>query len=287
MRPYIFTMPEMAPLPEGQSSVVTTFPDKEQMVEVPETPGHAKALLVGSCHDALSNEAMLAAAYELSRRFDSLTVVITYFRNARSERRTTPQAVVMAKFQAHLWSSLGHRVRIHIIEPHSDLIENYFAGPTVRQHSWLDTLVTRALCERAADVIATVDEGRASAARKMADARNKGFAFISKQRLSGTETRVRSVQGDVNDKTVLIVDDMIATGSSLVKAAQAYRERGAKAVFAVATHGVFAPGSECLDGGPLDRVWVSDTHPHAALEAENIGCVRVMPYLTEFLDRIA
>jgi len=132
-------------------------------------------------------------------------------------------------------------------------------------------------------VLATVDEGRAAVTRKMADARGKGFAFIAKQRLSGTETQVRAVHGDVDGKTVLIVDDMIATGGSLVKAAQAYKERGAKAIYAVATHGVFCdPAPTVLHEAPIERIWVSDTHPGARSNDR----VKVMPILAEFISRL-
>lgn len=111
---------------------------------------------------------------------------------------------------------------------------------------------------------ATVDHGGVHETRKLADARGVGFAHIDKKRLSGTETEVREVHGDVNGCDVVIFDDMISTGGSLMKAAKAYKDRGALRVFAVATHGLFVNGAMSkLPGSAVDGILVTNSHPQA------------------------
>jgi len=134
----IYRMPEFADINLAQPGYlvrVSKFPDGELGIEVPADDKSDDALLFGACHNAEASEAMLATAYELAQRHDSVFVVIAYFRNARSERRTSRETVVMAKLQARLWSGLGSKAHIHMVEPHSDLIENYFTGVAVTQDS--------------------------------------------------------------------------------------------------------------------------------------------------------
>jgi ribose-phosphate pyrophosphokinase len=91
-------------------------------------------------------------------------------------------------------------------------------------------------------------------------------ALIHKKRVSGSDTRVCAVVGDVAGRDVVIFDDMIRTGGSLVQAAEAYVQAGARSVHAVATHLVLPPGTvERLEAAPLARVIGTDTHPNHRL----------------------
>lgn len=260
---------------------VTRFPDGEFSFTLePHKVVGNDVIVLGGCHSAEASETMLALAYEAAR-FNpaSLTVLITYFRNARSERSPNGEAV-LAKFQANLWSGLGlvyPGVKLVFIDLHTDLILNYFTGAvrTVNQSlSFRNMLLSECFQVMSRDplpwshsttVLATVDDGRASAIRKMAAAANCGFASITKKRLSGSETKVHEVHGDsVDGRDVIIIDDMVSTGSSLDNAVQAYKERGARRVFACITHGVFTEGAlERLKASGLDHMLVTDSHPNA------------------------
>src|SRR5690606_13712683 len=91
-------------------------------------------------------------------------------------------------------------------------------------------------------------------------------ALIHKRRLTGSDTRIAAVVGDVSGRDVVIFDDMIRTGGSLAQAAAAYRQAGARSVSAVATHLVLPRGSvEKLEGSPLEEIVGTDTRPNHQL----------------------
>ena len=92
------------------------------------------------------------------------------------------------------------------------------------------------------------------------------MALIHKKRLSGSETKVAAVVGDVAGKNVIIYDDMIRTGGSLIQAAEAYLSAGAKSVSAATTHLVLPAGTvEKLEASPITRIIGTDTHPNYRL----------------------
>lgn len=270
MRRYI-TLPGVTSLAQ-EVVQVEMFPDGETAITVPDISAKDDIVLIGNCHDALAAETFLAAAYEVASHGPaSLTVVNTYFRHARCERKFGSQAV-MAKFQARQWSGVGSiypGVRLVFLDLHNDLVLSYFEGP-VRASN----LSALALLERKMQklwgpltnpVYATVDYGGVHEARKLATARKCGFAHIDKKRLSGTETEIRDVHGDVDGCDVIIFDDIISTAGSMVKAANAYMDRGARRVLGVAAHGLFTNNAIAkLLSSPIEGVLVTDSHPNAA-----------------------
>lgn len=275
------------PTVEGSTLQVEVFPDGETSIRVPDRHRNLDVVLFGECSTVQASEAFLAAAYELaSRGFRSLTIFNTYFRHARSERRVEDK-VAMAKFQARQWSGVGRvfpGVRLVFVELHKDLILNFFEGAVVTENRsfipQLERIVRNDFPNLVNPVYATVDEGGVYAARQLATARGAGFAYIEKHRISGSETHVHRVLGDsVVDRDVVIFDDIISTGSSMVKAAAAYSKLGARNVYAAATHGVFVEDAiNKLAGSPIRCVFVSDSHPNAELAAaQQAGFLRVFP----------
>ncbi len=277
-------MPEVAWRPEGsagygRSVFVHTFPDGETAVSLPAGSVFGNHVtLVGDSASAERSESFLAAAYELASKGPaSLTVINTYFRHARSERPSGDN-ITMAKFQARQWSGLGRMfpgVRLVFLDLHSDLILNYFEGPVVTKHLSARPALKKQILEElppnAEVVYATVDEGGVFAAKELANKDHVGFAYIEKKRLSGSETAVVKVLGDsVAGKTVIIFDDIIATGGSAIKAAQAYTMLGATSVILGATHGVFAGDAlEKLLASDIQAVYVTASHPAAVQAAKD------------------
>jgi ribose-phosphate pyrophosphokinase len=114
-----------------------------------------------------------------------------------------------------------------------------------------------------------------------------GFGFMEKRRSRGVVSG-ELFAGEVAGTAVFIVDDMISTGGTMRRAAAACRARGAQAVFAVATHGLFGPGSGAiLDDPAIDRILVSDSLPTTtAGQSERIGIVSVAPLIGEVVHRL-
>lgn len=254
---------------------VVCYPDGETSITVPEIGISDDIVLIGSCPTAQASETFLAAAMEIASYGPaSLTVVNTYFRHARSDRKVGRQAV-MAKFQARQWSALGVSypgVRLVFVDLHNDLVLSYFEGPVRTSNLSVLPLLEKEACGLwglSDDVVyATVDLGGVYEARALAENRGCGFAHIDKKRINGSKTVIRAVHGDnVNGRDVIIFDDMISTGGSLIEAAAAYRERGARRVYAVACHGLFVGDAvdRLLQSG-IEAILVTDSHP-SAMEA--------------------
>jgi ribose-phosphate pyrophosphokinase len=127
-------------------------------------------------------------------------------------------------------------------------------------------------------VLACTDAGRAKWVESLANDLGVTAAFVYKRRLDGKRTEVSGVSAHVSGKTVVIYDDMIRTGGSLLEAAAAYRDAGAVAIDAVATHGLF-PGDSLAKieaGGLLGSIVVTDSHPRAvALAGTRPGFLQV------------
>lgn len=261
---------------------VQVFPDGEIAIAIPSNGVSGNDItLIGNCATAQASEAFLAAAYEIAAQGPkSFTVINTYFRNARSERADGKWAA-LAKFQARQWSGLGRvypGVRLEFVDLHKDTVMFYFEGavvthnyawrPRLESAVWLHSegLATNRM------VYATVDDGGVYEAKRLADNAKVGFAHIQKKRFSGSETKVLNVLGDrVKGRDVVIFDDMIATGGSMIKAAQAYKERGALRIIVAATHGVFAGDAldAMVNSGVIDKVFVTDSHPNARKAAKS------------------
>ena len=121
-------------------------------------------------------------------------------------------------------------------------------------------------------MLACTDAGRAKWVESLANDLGVDAAFVYKRRTSGSATHVTGVSAHVAGKRVVIYDDMIRTGGSLVSAAQAYRDAGAVAIDAIATHGLFlaARSRRSAATGLLGQIATTDSHPRAvALTSES------------------
>ncbi|MEO1088286.1 MAG: ribose-phosphate diphosphokinase [Acidobacteriota bacterium] len=167
-----------------------------------------------------------------------------------------------------------------LLELHTPGLVHYFEGALTALHLSARRLVLRVARRLAGDepvVLGSVDTGRAKQVESLASELGAAVAFVFKRRLDGETTRVAAVAGEVAGKTVLIYDDMIRTGGSLIGAAKAYKEAGAERLYAIAIHGVM-PGDAAerlRDSGLFERVVVTDSHPHTQ---------RVQERMPEFLD---
>ncbi|HEX8913860.1 MAG TPA: ribose-phosphate diphosphokinase [Humisphaera sp.] len=249
------------------------FPDGERYVRVATDAGGRDVVLVGGTTDDAATLDLYDLACGLVRCGAArLTVVVPYFGYATMERAVKPGEVVTAKTRARLLSAVPRAPRgnrVLLLDLHSEGIPHYFEGDAAAVHVYGKPVVERAVRQAAgtADfVLASTDAGRAKWVQSLANDMGVPAAFVLKRRVSGERTELVAVSASVRGKAVVLYDDMIRTGSSLVNAARAYREAGATRVAAVATHGVF-PGDSLgriLSSGAVDAVHCTDSHPRAA-----------------------
>jgi ribose-phosphate pyrophosphokinase len=203
----------------------------------------------------------------------SLILVIPYFGYSTMERDTRPGEVVTAKTIARQLSALPKAIRgnwILLMDLHAAGIVYYFEGDTVAMELYAEPVVLEAIKALALEkpCLASTDMGRAKWVEAFANHLHAPVALIHKKRLSGSQTRINAVVGDVAGMDVVIFDDMIRTGGSLIQAAEAYVKAGARSVQAVATHLVLPAGTvERLENSPLWRIIGTDTHPNHQLVA--------------------
>jgi ribose-phosphate pyrophosphokinase len=201
----------------------------------------------------------------------ALIVVMPYFGYSTMERAVRPGEAVTAKIIARQLSSIPRAARGNwflLMDLHAAGIVHYFEGDAVALELYaepklipaIESLGLSNLC------LASTDMGRAKWVEKFANRLHAPVALIHKRRLSGSQTRVAAVVGDVAGRDVVVYDDMIRSGGSLLQAADAYLQAGAASVQAVTTHLVLPPGTvERLEASPLVHIIGTDTHPNCRL----------------------
>ena len=200
-----------------------------------------------------------------------LTLILPFFGYSTMERAMRSGEVVTAKTRATLFSAIPPAAmgnRIILLDLHVQGITHYFEGAVQPVHVSARPLIAdlaAALGGGDDFVLACTDAGRAKWVEGLAGDLGVTPAFAYKRRIDGANTEVVGVSAHVQGKRVVIYDDMIRTGSSLLGAAKAYRDAGAIDVSAVTTHGVF-PGDaleRLRDSGLFSSIATTDSHPRS------------------------
>ncbi|NIM04810.1 MAG: ribose-phosphate diphosphokinase [Armatimonadetes bacterium] len=217
-----------------------------------------------------------------------ITAVIPYFSYARSDKKDMPRISIAGRLVADLLQSAGAD-RALTMSLHSDQVMGFFRIP-------IDQLnPIRIFCDYFRElgledtVALATDAGSARRAGAYAIRLNLPLAFIDKRRVSDEEVHARAVVGDVSGKTVIIFDDEICRGTSLLEAVKTVHDMEVREVRAAATHGVFANDAleriEALD--PLKQVIVTDTVPRQPTkEGSKIRTLSVAGLFGEAIKRI-
>jgi ribose-phosphate pyrophosphokinase len=274
----------LARLPIGEVET-RLFPDGERYLRLrSDSVSRDVSVLGGTVSEADTLELYDLASGVVEAGARSLTLVIPYFGYSTMERATRPNEIVTAKTRARLLSSIpvaGSGSRVLLLDLHTEGIPFYFEGALRPVHLSAREVVLETLRRLGAEVVACTDAGRAKWVERFANDLGIGPAFVFKRRHQhGIE--VTAVSAQVAGKRVVIYDDLIRSGASLLAAARAYRDAGASSMAAVATHGVL-PGDavDRLRGsGLLDKLVITDSHPRAAaLRSDFVEVVSVAAVL--------
>jgi ribose-phosphate pyrophosphokinase len=271
------------------------FPDGERYQRLLHNPDARRVVLIGgtiSDADTLELYDLGCAISKLGAY--SLTMVIPYFGYSTMERGQKPLEIVTAKTRARLLSAIppaGMANRIVMVDLHTPGLPHYFEGCVQTRHLYAKPVILKACREIGGDdfVLACTDSGRAKWVESLANDLGVGAAFILKRRLDAERVEIAEVQAEVRGKKVIIYDDMIRTGGSLLQAAQAYRKAGATEVSAITTHGVLPDGAlERLSAsGLFKRLLATDTHPRAVnLRGEFLEVITISDLLLKSLKEL-
>jgi len=220
-----------------------------------------------------------------------ITAVIPYFGYARQDRRPRSTRVpISAKVVANLLETVGVE-RVLTMDLHADQIQGFFDIPVDNIYA-SPVLLSDLKNNQYPDlVVVSPDVGGVVRARALAKQLGCDLAIIDKRRPKANVSEVMHVIGEIEGRNCVIMDDMIDTAGTLVKAAEVLKERGAKKVYAYCTHPIFSgPAIERIaKGDALDEVVITNTIPlsESASQCRKIRQLSVAPLIAETVSRIA
>jgi ribose-phosphate pyrophosphokinase len=269
------------------------FPDGEHYLRIASKVLDQHAVIVGGTisHDATLVLYDLACAI-VENGAATLSLIVPWYGYATMDRATKAGEAVTAKNRARIFSSmpaakLGNQILL--LDLHSEGIPHYFEGSLHPVHVYGKPVIESLARELGGDqfIIGSTDAGRAKWVESLANEIGVPAAFVYKRRRGPEETEVTAVSTRLNGETVVIYDDMIRTGGSLMNAARAYRDAGAGRLIAIATHGEFAGDAfERLRASQLFAAMAStDSHPRAgALRSQGLIVRSVAELFCPFLQ---
>lgn len=261
------------------AATVTRFSDAETWVEIEENVRGADCFVIQSTSQPANENLMelLIMVDALKRASaDRITAVIPYYGYARQDRKVSPRTPISGKLVADLLTAAGvHRVLT--VDLHAGQIQGFFNIPV--DHLFAKPVLIQHLRERFPRdnvVVVAPDAGGAERARSFAKLLEAPMAMIDKRRPRPNVSEVMNLIGDVEGRNAVIVDDIIDTGGTMVKAAEALRNKGAANVYACCTHAVLSgPAISRLHESMIEELIVTDTISLAP-NAEKCSKIRVL-----------
>ncbi len=275
------------------SADVGRFSDGEISLSVNETVRGSDVFVVQStcapCNDTLMELLILIDAFKRASA-GRITAVIPYFGYARQDRKSKARDPISAKLVADLICAAGAD-RALTMDLHAPQIQGFFNIP-VDNLLGVPLLIPYFLNKFGAgndDVIVTSpDLGSVTRARNFATRLEVGLAIVDKRRAKANQSEVMNIIGDVKDKTVILVDDMVDTAGTLCNAAKALVEvGGAKEIYACATHGVLSgPAIDRINNSYIKELVLLDTVPLGEKKCDKITMLSVASVFAEAIERI-
>ncbi len=272
---------------------VARFSDGEVAVELLENVrGRDVFIVQPTCAPTNDNLMEILTMADALKRASAgrITAAIPYFGYARQDRRPRSARVpISAKLVANMLYSAGVD-RVLTVDLHADQIQGFFDIPV--DNIYATPILTNDILQQRIEnlIVVSPDIGGVVRARAVAKMLNTDLAIIDKRRPKANEAEVMNIIGDIQDKTCLIIDDMIDTANTLCKAASALKARGANRVLAYATHPVFSGAAvERIQSSDIDQVVVTDTIPLSdeAKACSRIRQVSIAGLLAETVRRIS
>ena len=274
---------------------VGAFSDGENFVSIYETVRGSDVFVVQStCGPVNDNLMELLIMIDAMKRASAgrITAVIPYFGYARQDRKTKPRDPISAKLVANLITTAGAD-RVLTMDLHANQIQGFFDIPLdnlLGSPVFLDHFRKKFADVHEQTMVVSPDVGSVARARAFAQKLDLPMAIVDKRRQKANSSEVMNIIGDVTDKHVILLDDMVDTGGSLCHAAKALVEIGhAKSVTACASHGVLSgPAVQRITDSVIDEVIFLDTIPasEAAKACPKIKYLTVSHMFAEAIDRI-
>jgi ribose-phosphate pyrophosphokinase len=278
-------------IPLGKATV-GKFSDGEVMVEILENVrGKDVFVLQSTCNPTNDNLMELMVMIDALKRASAgrITAALPYFGYARQDRRVrSARVAISAKVVANMLQIAGVD-RVLTMDLHADQIQGFFDIPVDNIYA-APILLEDAQKQKMENlIVVSPDVGGVVRARALAKRMDSDLAIIDKRRPTANVSEVMNIIGDVNGRSCIIMDDMVDTAGTLVKAAQAMKEHGATRVVAYCTHAVLSGGAvDRIASSTLDELVVTDTIPlsEAAQACKRIRVLSCAQLMGETILRI-
>ncbi|QLI04716.1 ribose-phosphate diphosphokinase [Candidatus Campylobacter infans] len=267
---------------------IKRFSDGEISVQIGENVRGKDAFIIQStCAPTDTNLMELLILTDALKRSSasSVTAVVPYFGYARQDRKAAPRVPITAKLVANMMQTAGIN-RVITMDLHAGQIQGFFDVPVDNLYgtiAFTNYVKNKHLTN---PIVASPDIGGVARARSLAKTLNLDLVIVDKRREKANESEVMNVIGDVNGKDVILIDDMVDTAGTLVKAAKAFKERGANSVLAFCTHPVLSgKARQNLASGAIDELVVTDTIPLNE-PCEYVQVISVASLFAEVIRRV-
>ena len=275
------------------NSNIRKFKDGEIYVEINENIRGNNIFFIQSISSPANDNLMeMLLCIDALKRSSAknITAVIPYFGYARQDRKVVPRTSISAKLVSNLITQAGAD-RVVTVDLHAGQIQGFFDIP-------VDNLFTTPLFARhikkkikSKNIICVApDVGGVERSRALGRILNVGLAIVDKRRPKPGQSQVMNVIGDVKGKTCIIVDDIIDSGGTIVNAAKALKQRGAKDVYVYISHGVLSGDAvKSIKNSPIKKLVITDTinNENKVRSAKNIEILSISNLMGEAIRRIS
>ena len=269
-------------------ATINRFSDGEINVQIAESVrGKDVFIIQPTCAPANDNLMELLVMTDALKRSSakSITAITPYYGYARQDRKAAPRVPISAKLVANLFETAGI-TRMVTVDLHASQIQGFFDIPVDNLYGailFVDYIKSKKFKN---PVIASPDIGGVARARYFASRLGLDMIIVDKRRERANVAEVMNIIGDVDGKDVILIDDMIDTAGTMVKAAEALKAKGAVSVMACCTHPVLSgPAFDRIENGALDELIVTNTIPMKQ-SCKKIKMLSTAPLLGEVIRRV-
>jgi ribose-phosphate pyrophosphokinase len=272
---------------------IKRFADDEIYVEINENiRGNTIFVIQSTSNPANDNLMELLICIDALKRSSAknITAVIPYFGYARQDRKVVPRTAISAKLVSDLITNAGAN-RILSVDLHAGQIQgffnipvdNLFATPIFARHIKKNIKLNNLIC-------VAPDVGGVERTRALSRRLNTSIAIIDKRRPSPGKSEVMNIVGDVKNKNCVIIDDIIDSGGTIVNAAKALKDKGAKEVYVYITHAVLSGSAvDKIEKSQIKKLITTDTIDNSKKikTSKRIGIISIAPMISEAMKRIS
>ena len=275
------------------NSNIKRFADGEIYVEINENIRGNSIFVIQSISTPANDNLMeLLICVDALRRSSAknITAVIPYFGYARQDRKVVPRTAISAKLVSNLITNAGAH-RIVTVDLHAGQIQGFFDIPVDNLFSTpiFSKHIKKYISNKNIICVAP-DVGGVERARALGQKLNVGLAIVDKRRPAPGKSQVMNIIGNVKGKNCLLVDDIIDSGGTIVNAAKALKEKGAKDVYVYVTHGVLSGNAvEQINNSKIKKLILTDTidNSNKIKKSSKIVVLSISNLMAEAIKRIS